>query len=135
MLLRHYSPAVPSALLAPELATEVAGEGLAYQVEQSVLIDFARSLRSAHAHFLKVFDLCGQHDSCAGEGSVEEACSRAFAVLRAAEAFALERGGCFICIADFDAARLGSFAEALHDRMFRAAGDRPQLVELCGGAP
>lgn len=119
MLLRHYSPAVPSALLAPQLATEAGGEALDYQVEQSVLIDFGRSLHKAHDHFLKVFDLCCQRESSEAEGSVEEACSRAFAVLRAAEAYALEHSGCFICIADFDAGRLGSFAEALHDRIDR----------------
>uniref|UniRef100_A0A7S4S808 Threonylcarbamoyl-AMP synthase n=1 Tax=Alexandrium monilatum TaxID=311494 RepID=A0A7S4S808_9DINO len=147
LLLRHYSPSVPSALLLPRLSEEASGERLPYHLDRSVLIDFGGSLQVAHKHFLKTFDLCGQRDSCEARSSVEEACSRAFAVLRAAEAFALEHEGAFICIADFDAARLGSFAEALHDRMFRAASGRrvalhglgagaePHFVELSGGAP
>jgi len=151
LLLRHYSPSVPSALLAPQPA-EVACDGdnvgarLPHQAERSVLIDFGQRLRAFHGHFLKVFDLCCQRDVPEAKGFVEEACARAFAVLRAAEAFALENGGCLICIADFDAGRLGSFAEALHDRMFRAASGRrvalnlgveggPHFVELAGGAP
>lgn len=150
LLLRHYSPAVPSALLAPGLAEEAsAGERpLEQRLEGSVLVDFGGSRRAAHDQFLKTFDLCSQRDSPELPGSVEEACSRAFAVLRAAEAFALENGGCFICIADFDAGRLGGVAEALHDRLFRAASGRRvalrrtagagsglHFVELCGGAP
>merc|ERR1719313_605242 len=110
-------------------------------------------MRSAYGHFMMTFDLC--RDSGDGSelttGSVEEACARAFAVLREAEAFALANGAEFICIADFEPGRLSSgvgLAEALHDRMFRAASGRravlalssstgagPCVVQLSGGAP
>jgi len=124
LLLRHYSPSVPSALLlADEMlpATEVisGGRKLPYATQQSILIDFGQRLQSLHDQFLGTFDLCdGTSETL---DPVENACTRVFAVLRAAEAFAIAKGASFICIADFNAATLGSRAEALHDRMFRAA--------------
>lgn len=124
LLLRHYSPSVPSALLLAEemLPTPEAfagGKKLPYAVQQSVLIDFGRRLQLLHDRFLGTFDLCDGTSTVVDP--VENACTRAFAVLRAAEAFAIAKGASFICISDFNAAKLGSRAEALHDRMFRAA--------------
>merc|ERR1712187_691309 len=129
LLLRHYSPSVPSALLATDLLDTHGGEVLPYEVARSVLIDFGQQMQRTHDSFLKVFDLCSVGISPGSDGSVEEACSRAFAVLREAEAFAETNNLGFICIADFDATSLGGVAEALHDRMFRAASGR--RITLC----
>jgi len=132
LLLRHYSPSVPSTLLAAEATAIAAGEVIPCDVNRSVLVDFAGRMRPMHKHFLKTFDLCLHHDTSDAPGSVEEACARAFSVLRLAEAFAVSNGAELICIADFDAGRLGGYADALHDRMFRAASGR--RAALCGGA-
>merc|ERR1712151_888365 len=129
LLLQHYSPSVPSALLAKDVFDTHAGETLPYEIGHSILIDFGQQMRQNHEHFRKIFDLCLCSSSPAGSGSVEEACTRAFAVLREAEAFAESNNVGFICIADFDATSLGGIAEALHDRMFRAASGR--RVALC----
>merc|ERR1711920_471512 len=90
LLLKHYAPSVPSALLTSEPSQETSGqEPLSHQVSRSVLVDLAQRMRPAHKHFMKVFDFCQERDCLEAAGSVEEACSRAFAVLREAEAFAL----------------------------------------------
>jgi len=129
LLLRHYSTSVPSALLAVKLLETHAGEKLPYEVDRSILIDFGGQMRHCYDYFKKTFDLCSTCVSPGANGSVEEACARAFAVLREAEAFAEANGVGFICIADFDAPSLGGIAEALYDRMFRAASGR--RVALC----
>merc|ERR1712187_1031945 len=114
LLLRHYSPSVPSALLATDVFGTHDGEMLPHETEHSILIDFGQQMRQAHKHFFKIFDLCSSGGSPEASGSVEEACARAFAVLREAEAFAESNKVGFICIADFNASTLGGIAEALH---------------------
>merc|ERR1711953_779719 len=96
LLLRHYSPSVPSALLAKDVLDMHEGQTLPHQINCSILIDFGQQMRQHHRHFRHCFDLC----TCSGSPdiSVDEACARAFAVLREAEAFAELNEVGFICI-------------------------------------
>jgi len=142
MMLRHYSPSVTTVLLS-SAPNKVDGETLPFKMERSILVDFGQRLKSSHGQFLKTFDLCLQVEGSVETSSVEEACARAFAILREAESFAESHSACLICITDFDAPALGGYAEALHDRLFRAASgrkvamclhDTPSLVLISGDA-
>merc|ERR1712216_412119 len=82
LLLRHYSPSVPSALLAQEVLELHDGEQLPYEIQNSILIDFGQRMKQSHPHFRQCFDLCPTSSTPDISGSVEEACARAFAVLR-----------------------------------------------------
>merc|ERR1719221_129972 len=146
LLLQHYSPSVPTALLSPdEPSKDTSGKALPNAIGRSILIDVGQQMLSFHKHFIKTFDLCSEHTDLGGTGSIEEACSKIFAVLRAAEAFAISNDACLICITDFDADKLGGIAEALHDRLFRAAsgcrirlcseGDNMHFAQVSGGMP
>lgn len=144
MMLRHYAPSVPTFLLceADEANAAIAGF-VAQEPARCVLVDFDGRLRRHQALFLKVFDLCddpGIAGCGPGEGGDEDsvaqkACRHVFAVLRAAEAFALATGAKLICLADFAPDVHGSYAEALHDRLFRAASGRRLLLALGAGGP
>eukprot|EP00927_Polykrikos_kofoidii_P066817 TRINITY_DN62379_c0_g1_i1.p1 TRINITY_DN62379_c0_g1~~TRINITY_DN62379_c0_g1_i1.p1 ORF type:complete len:486 (-),score=86.07 TRINITY_DN62379_c0_g1_i1:136-1443(-) len=135
MMLKHYAPAVPTVLVRCCSAGENAvGEELPFEPQRSVLIDFRGQLAHLRPLFLQAFDLCAQLPEGSlrleSKASIDEACARAFAVLREAEGFALSQKACLICIPDFDASKLGGLAEALYDRLFRAAsGRRANLIE------
>jgi len=134
MMLRHYAPSVDTLLLKTSTVEESAVDGsavtLPFKPSKSILIDFAGQMRSTHSLFFKTFDLCGQLDTpSSATSSVEQACARVFAVLREAEVHAESQGATSICLADFDAEKLGGIAEALYDRLFRAAsGCKATLV-------
>lgn len=148
LLLRHYAPCLPAALLAGPGAEGEPGAGeLPHRPERSVLVDFGGRLAALRRHFLGAFDLlegpsAGAVEAAdAAEARCEEACRSAFAVLREAEAFGLQHGASLILIADFEPR--GGAAEALHDRLFRAASGeraalclaaRPQLRRRASGA-
>lgn len=135
MMLRHYAPALPTFLLS--VGARVTGEARAStsaapgEISQAVLVDFGGRLQEHARHFLRSFDLCVAAGP-EGRSEAEEACRAVFATLRAAEAFAQSSGAQLICIADFEAQ--GGYAEALHDRLFRAASGR-RLLLAPGVAP
>mmetsp|Transcript_33178 Transcript_33178/g.93654 ORF Transcript_33178/g.93654 Transcript_33178/m.93654 type:complete len:511 (-) Transcript_33178:72-1604(-) len=123
MMLRHYAPSVPTYLLAKSdiRAGESPAEGATSalgEAARGVLVDFGGVLREHQHLFLRSFDLC------ASGPSHEEACRSVFAVLREAEAFAQANNIEVICLADFEVTGRGSYSEALHDRLFRAASGR-----------
>jgi len=127
MMLKHYAPALPTFLVS-EGCADVAGP-LPHKLDRSILIDFGGQLRHHQGSFLCSFDLCGSDaDSRESVEAVEEACCNAFATLREAESRALSIGAEAICIANFDSGSIGGMAEALHDRMYRAASGRRALV-------
>jgi len=138
MMLKHYAPAVPTFLLkaaAPD-AAKAEGGALEFEVGRSVLVDFGEQLKCVRPFFMRTFELCRYlpERESGDRSSVEEACARAFAILREAEVFALSQGATSICLADFDAVKLGGVAEALHDRLFRAAsGNLVSLVPPSAG--
>lgn len=132
MMLKHYAPALPTFLLSEAASSPSEGalgsEPLGHPLDRSILIDFGGQMRQHQHRFLHMFELSSQGSS---KSSVEEACSRAFATLREAETFALSHRASAICIADFDAPSMGGIAEALHDRMFRAASGRRAAIQFC----
>eukprot|EP00931_Biecheleriopsis_adriatica_P094183 TRINITY_DN67860_c0_g1_i1.p1 TRINITY_DN67860_c0_g1~~TRINITY_DN67860_c0_g1_i1.p1 ORF type:complete len:435 (-),score=91.24 TRINITY_DN67860_c0_g1_i1:44-1321(-) len=133
MLLKHYAPSVTTVLLSSASASG-SGSSLSAAPARSVLIDFAGKQAWRRHLFMKSFDLCNEDDSAPQNGTAEDACTRVFAVLRAAEAYALAEKAELICIADFDPKGLGGYAEALHDRLFRSAsGQRASLHESESG--
>jgi len=136
LLLRHYAPSLQTALLSVVTA---AGPGEAPKAlpERSILIDYHGQFSGHHGLFLKTFDLTSEESSKgdASSSHAEEACTRIFAVLRAAEAAGIEAKAELICIADFPHKDLGGYIEALHDRVFRAASGRKIGLYLHGDKP
>lgn len=128
MMLKHYAPAVRTVLLSTAAAPP--NSTLLMPPAKSLLIDFAGQLRPHQDHFMKVFDLCNEaHD----QDPAEAACRQVFTLLREAEAYALSHGAELICITELAPSGLGTFLEALRDRLFRSAsGCRATLMKEDG---
>eukprot|EP00746_Dinoflagellata_sp_MGD_P007298 gnl/MRDRNA2_/MRDRNA2_114420_c0_seq1.p1 gnl/MRDRNA2_/MRDRNA2_114420_c0~~gnl/MRDRNA2_/MRDRNA2_114420_c0_seq1.p1 ORF type:complete len:429 (-),score=73.25 gnl/MRDRNA2_/MRDRNA2_114420_c0_seq1:10-1296(-) len=138
LLLKHYAPALPTGLLSVS-SISFPSDALPVKLDKCILVDFGKQFESNHNLFLETIDLCDKKEddlSSDEADSVTTACARLFAVLREAEARALKLEADMILLADFPAQKLGQHAEALHDRLFRAASGRKMQLRLAGtGAP
>jgi len=127
LMLTHYAPDVPTTLISlgtPGCAPQES-ERLSARPAHSILVDFSRRMQSVETQFLRTFHLC---DEVVDGDVAEAACTNVFAILRAAEDFALSHRADLICIGDFDPADLGGYAEALHNRLLRAASGRRAIL-------
>lgn len=140
MMLKHYSPSVPTVLLSPPGATKM-GSRLSSKPDSCVLIDCGSQLGAHQALFLKTFELLPEQAESTKQAApldakakAQRACSQVFATLREAETVALDRGAELICLVDFSPSSLGGFEEVLQDKLFRAAAGKRAVLAL-EGAP